>query len=417
MNVTIDPSPDFTPLILSLLDNDFYKITMMRVAFERFPAAQAKYRFVCRTKGVDLRPMQVALREQIDYLADVSFSGGELSWLRQFSYLSRGFVDGLRTFRLVADDVSVGERDGQLEVLVEGPWWRTILWEVPILALISELYHQSEGHISPEIAAEGMRRAEGKLGFLKAQSDQPDRFRVIDMGTRRRFSGAWQRQVIANLSGVLPGVFVGTSNMLLAKNTGLRLYGTMAHEYLSAFQALVHPADSQRVALDTWMDVYRGDLGVALTDTIGMDAFFRDFDKKLALSFSGCRQDSGDPHLWGRRLIDHYKSLGIDAKTKTAVFSDNLDIPKAFALYADFADEINLLFGIGTNLTNDLGTPRLSIVMKLVALNDRPVAKISDEPAKAICDDPLHLEYLKHVYGVTVPPSPGHPLGTPLSFR
>lgn len=400
MNAINVPPADTPPLISSLLDSDFYKITMMRVAFERFTAACVKYRFVCRTKDVDLRPMQAALRAQVDRLAELSFTNEELAWLRQFPYLSDGFVNALKNFRLVADDVHIGERDGQLEVLVEGPWWRTILWEVPILALISELYHRAQGHVSSEAEAEGQRRAEDKIAFLKAQSDERNRFLVIDMGTRRRFSGAWQQRIVRFLSQGAPNVFKGTSNMLLSKETGLRLYGTMAHEYISAFQAMVHPADSQRVALDTWMDVYRGDLGTALTDTIGMDAFFRDFDRKLALSFSGCRQDSGDPHVWGRRLIDHYKALGIDPMSKTAVFSDNLDIPKAYALYQDFADETNTLFGIGTNLTNDLGTPRLSIVMKMVALNDRPVAKISDEPGKAICDDPLHLAYLKHVYGV-----------------
>lgn len=400
MNAIKTPPTNSTPLITSLLDSDFYKITMMRVAFERFTAARAKYRFVCRTKDVDLRPMQATLREQIDRLVDITFQESELTWLRQFPYLSDGFVDALRTFRLVAEDVHIGERNGQLEVLIEGPWWRTILWEVPILALISELYHRAEGHISPETETEGLRRADEKLAFIKAQSDPLDRFLIIDMGTRRRFSGAWQQRIVKHLSQNAPNVFKGTSNMLLAKETGLRLYGTMAHEYISAFQAMVHPADSQQVALDTWMDVYRGDLGTALTDTIGMDAFFKDFDRKLALSFNGCRQDSGDPHVWGRRLINHYTALGIDAKAKSAVFSDNLDIPKAYALYTDFADEINTLFGIGTNLTNDLGTPRLSIVIKMVGLNGRPVAKISDEPSKAICDDPLHLAYLKKVYGV-----------------
>lgn len=400
MNPITSPPTTDKPPVSSLLDNDFYKITMMRVVFERFPAARAKYRFVCRTKDVDLRPLRDALRDRIDRIADARFTGDELSWLRQFPYLSEGFVDALQTFRLVAGDVSVGERDGQLEVLIEGPWWRTILWEVPILAAISELYHAAQGHVSPASVAEGLRRADDKLAFLKARVPDGGRFRIIDMGTRRRFSGDWQRRIVAHLAGGAPDVFVGTSNMHLAKETGLRLYGTMAHEYLSAFQALVHPADSQRAALDMWMDVYRGDLGTALTDTIGMDAFFRDFDRKLAGSFGGCRHDSGDPYVWGRRLIEHYHSLGIDPKTKSAVFSDNLDIPKAHALFVDFADEINPLFGIGTNLTNDLGTPRLSIVMKLVTLNGRPVAKISDEPAKAICDDPLHLAYLKRVYGV-----------------
>ncbi len=390
------------PLIHTLLDNDFYKLTMMKVVWERFPAARARYRFVCRTAGVDLRPLADVLREQVARLADATFTDEERRWLTRFPYLGAGFVDALRTFRLVADDVNIGERDGQLEVLVDGPWWRTILWEVPVLALISELYHRAEGHDSPATRAEGLRRAAAKVAFLEssAQSGHRNAIHVIDMGTRRRFSGAWQREVITFLTEKAPVNFTGTSNMRLANETGLRLYGTMAHEYLSAFQAMVHPADSQRVALDTWMDVYRGDLGTALTDTIGMSAFLRDFDRKLALSFSGCRQDSGDPRVWAARLIAHYHSLGISPLTKTAVFSDNLDIPKAYALCAEFAHAINPLFGIGTNLTNDLGTPRLSIVMKMVSLNGRPVAKISDEPAKAICDDPLHLAYLKKVYGV-----------------
>lgn len=202
----------------------------------------------------------------------------------------------------------------------------------------------------------------------------------------------------------MPQFFKGTSNVLLARDLGLVPIGTMGHEYLQTFQALgVRLRDFQRAALEEWVQEYRGDLGIALTDTVGMDAFLADFDLYFAKLFDGLRHDSGDPVAWGEKALAHYARLRIDAHAKRLVFSDGLDVPKAIALYRHFGDRVNLGFGIGTDLTNDVGLKPLNIVMKLVEANGQPVAKLSDAPGKALATDETFLAYLRQVFGVAPP--------------
>ena len=199
----------------------------------------------------------------------------------------------------------------------------------------------------------------------------------------------------------MPQYFKGTSNVLLARDLGLVPIGTMAHEYLQTFQTLgVRLRDFQSAALEDWVQEYRGDLGIALTDVVGMDAFLADFDLYFAKLFDGLRHDSGDPFVWGEKALAHYAKLRIDAHTKRLVFSDGLDFDKSFALYRHFADRTQLGFGIGTNLTNDMGLKPLHIVMKLTHCNGQPVAKLSDSPGKTLCDDETFLAYLRQVFNV-----------------
>jgi nicotinate phosphoribosyltransferase len=173
----------------------------------------------------------------------------------------------------------------------------------------------------------------------------------------------------------------------------------MAHEYLQSFQAFgVRLRDFQKAALEDWVQEYRGDLGTALTDVVGMDAFLADFDLYFAKLFDGLRHDSGDPVEWGEKALAHYAKLRLDAHTKRLVFSDGLDLPKALELYRHFGDRTMTGFGIGTNLTNDTGTPALNIVMKLTACNGQPVAKLSDAQGKTLCRDETFLAYLRQVF-------------------
>jgi nicotinate phosphoribosyltransferase len=206
---------------------------------------------------------------------------------------------------------------------------------------------------------------------------------------------------VATVARELPQFFRGTSNVLLARDLGLVPMGTMGHEYLQTFQATgVRLRDFQRAALEEWVQEYRGDLGVALTDTVGMDAFLRDFDLYFAKLFDGLRHDSGDPIAWGEKALAHYAALRIDASTKRFVFSDSLDVPKALALYRHFGDRVQMGFGIGTNLTNDVGQEPLNIVMKLTEVNGQPVAKLSDSPGKTLATDETFLAYLRQVFEV-----------------
>jgi nicotinate phosphoribosyltransferase len=190
---------------------------------------------------------------------------------------------------------------------------------------------------------------------------------------------------------------------------GLTPLGTMAHEYLQACQA-VGPRlrDSQVFAFNMWAREYRGDLGIALSDVCGMDAFLRDFDLFFCKLFDGVRHDSGDPFEWGEKLIAHYEKMRIDPRTKTMVFSDSLNIPLAMRLYEYFRGRVRTSFGIGTNLTNDLGYDPLQIVIKMTRCNGQPVAKISDEPTKAMDYDPSYVAYLREVFAAQETPTPQH---------
>ena len=247
-------------------------------------------------------------------------------------------------------------------------------------------------------------RLQAKIGELKtALAGIPDAndspFVLFDFGLRRRYSATWHDEVVQRLASELPAHFRGTSNVYLAKRLGLTPSGTMAHEYLQAYQAFgFRLRDFQKAALEGWVQEYRGDLGVALTDIVGMDAFLRDFDLYFAKLFDGLRHDSGDPVVWGEKAIAHYHALRIDPASKRLVFSDSLNIPRALELYRHFKGRIQTGFGIGTDLSNDTPHPALNIVMKITACNGQPVAKLSDEPGKTLCDDQTFLAYLRQVF-------------------
>jgi nicotinate phosphoribosyltransferase len=218
--------------------------------------------------------------------------------------------------------------------------------------------------------------------------------------------------MLATLKAELGPQLAGTSNVWLAKRLGLVPIGSMAHEYLQAFQSLgPRLRDSQTAALEAWAREYRGDLGIALSDVYGLDAFLRDFDMYFCKLFDGARHDSGDPFTWGDRVLAHYEKNRVDPRTKTLVFSDSLDIPRVMELYRHFAGRCALSFGVGTNLTNDVGPSPLNIVIKMTRCNGQPVAKLSDSPGKAMgFEDPDYVAYLRKVFdlpqnaGSTAPP-------------
>ncbi len=197
--------------------------------------------------------------------------------------------------------------------------------------------------------------------------------------------------------------FIGTSNVYFAKKYNLKPIGTMAHEWIMAGQGQedVSLRNSQKAMLQAWCNEYRGDLGIALSDTLGVDAFLEDFDLYFAKLYDGIRHDSGDPDVWARKVICHYSKLGVEPKTKTLVFSDGLTFETAAKIYNKFKFAAKVSFGIGTNLTNDFEdiTP-LQIVMKIVKCNGLPVAKISDSPDKGMCNDKEYLTYLKKVFNI-----------------
>lgn len=341
-------------------------------------------------------------RARLDHLCALSFGADELRYLAGLRFIKSDFVDFLRIFRFQRDFITVARQGDDLEIVARGPQVHVMAFEIFVLAIVNELYFRRFD--ADAARAEGRRRLAGKIDKLRAFEQEPPcrhPFEMFDFGLRRRFSLPWQREVVDRFRRELPQFFKGTSNVRLAMELGLVPIGTMAHEYLQSFQALgVRLRDSQKAALESWVQEYRGDLGIALTDVIGMDAFLADFDLYFAKLFDGLRHDSGDPVVWGEKALAHYEKLRIDPHTKRLVFSDGLDIATALMLYRLFADRTQLGFGIGTHLTNDMGLRTLHIVMKLTQVNGQPVAKLSDSPGKTMCDDETFLAYLRQVFGV-----------------
>jgi nicotinate phosphoribosyltransferase len=386
-------------IIRSLLDTDLYKFTMMQAVLHQFPAAQVEYRFKCRNSDVaSLAPYVREINDEVDALCKLRFTAEELQYLRGLRYVKSDFVDFLALFHFNRTHIDIRADGNDIAIAIKGPWLHTILFEIPVLSIVNEVYFRNLAK-APNLA-EGRARLANKIALVKSQSSELA-FSFADYGTRRRFSHEWQREVLFAVKEALPHNFVGTSNAYFAKELGLLAVGTMAHEWLQAAQALgPRLRDSQRWAFQKWADEYRGDLGIALSDVAGLKAFMRDFDMYFCKLFDGARHDSGDPVAWGDAIINHYLANRVDPKTKTLVFSDGLSFPRAIELAKYFQGRAKTAFGIGTNLTNDLGYTPLQIVLKMVRCDGQPVAKLSDTPAKTMCDDASYLTYLKQVFEI-----------------
>jgi nicotinate phosphoribosyltransferase len=391
-------------IITSLLDTDLYKFTMMQVVLHLFPGAQVEYRFKCRNAGIDWTPYVDELREQIEALCTLRSADEELAYLRGLRFIKSDFVDFLGLFQLNTKYIQVEPAQagpGEISIVIKGPWLHTILFEIPVLAIVNEVYFRRTQR-APDLEA-GRRRLMEKIALVRDDPTLSD-LRIADYGTRRRFSKRWQDEVLLTLEKELGVHLAGTSNVMFAAKHGLIPLGTMAHEYLQACQALgPRLRDSQTFGFEMWAKEYRGDLGIALSDVYGMDAFLRDFDMYFCKLFDGARHDSGEPMQWGERLIAHYEKNRVDPRTKTLVFSDSLTFPKVIELYQRFRDRARIAFGVGTNLTNDLGYTPMQIVIKMVRCNGQPVAKLSDSPEKNLCDDVAYLAYLRQVFEIKPP--------------
>jgi nicotinate phosphoribosyltransferase len=393
----------FDPVVQSLLDTDLYKFTMWQPMLHRHPQTQAAYRFVCRNQPeYPLADLADEVNAQLDHLCKLRFQREELAFLAGLRFIKPDFVDFLRIFHFQRDFIQASVQGDGLKIEASGPQVHVMGFEIFVLSTVNELYFRRFDRVAAW--QEGRRRLADKVTQLREFAKQPPLahpFEFFDFGVRRRYGRDWQREVVATFARELPDFFKGTSNVLLARDLDLVPIGTMGHEYLQTFQATgVRLRDFQRAALEEWVQEYRGDLGIALTDTVGMDAFLADFDLYFAKLFEGLRHDSGDPVAWGEKALAHYAGLRIDTNSKRLVFSDSLDLPKAISLYGHFGNRVQMGFGIGTHLTNDVGLKPLNIVMKLVEANGQPVAKLSDAKGKTLATDETFLAYLRQVFGV-----------------
>ena len=386
-----------SPILHSLLDTDAYKLHMQQAVFHHYQGVHVAAEFRCR--GDDLLGIYApSIREQVDAMQHLALRDDEYNWLAKLPFFKADYLAWLKTFRYDPSQVEITNDNGKLNIRLSGPWLEVIMWEVPLLAVISELVHQFR---SPEISVDNaLDHLETKLvDFNALTADLPlDQFYLMDFGTRRRFSRDVQQAIVERLKQ--ESWFTGTSNYDLARRLELTPMGTQAHEWFQAHQQISPVlANSQRAALQAWVDEYPDQLGIALTDCITMDAFLRDFGPEFATRYQGLRHDSGDPVQWGEKAIAHYEKLHIDPLSKILVFSDNLDLNKAIDLYRHFASRVKLGFGIGTRLTCDIpGVQPLNIVIKLVECNGKPVAKLSDSPGKTICHDKAFVRALRKAF-------------------
>lgn len=397
-------------IIQSALDFDVYKVNMMSAVAALYPDAMVSYKFIVRSEE-DLSELLPEVKAEVLKLQDVRFTEDEIAYMKRVApYLKPEFVEALRHFRFnPQSDVSFHNKtmlDGssQLRITINGLWKETILYETIIMSIVSEVRSRQRWS---DIPFEQFQTVlEDKVRYLKAELERRNitNFKFADMSTRRRFSFQAQRTMLEYLSKELPQCLTGTSNYHLARELDLTPIGTVAHEWFMGHQALVNVRDSQKIALQRWQKMFNGALGIALTDTIGIDAFLKDFDEELSDAYVGVRHDSGCPFTWGEKMIAHYESLGIDPMTKTLVFTDGLNFEQALDICEHFQGRVQVSFGIGTSLANDMGNyvndqgeayQPLSIVIKMVTCNGSPVAKISDEPEKAMCEDIFFLMNLK----------------------
>ncbi|HCH4147749.1 nicotinate phosphoribosyltransferase [Vibrio parahaemolyticus] len=397
-------------IIQSALDFDVYKVNMMSAVAALYPDAMVSYKFIVRSEE-DLSELLPEVKAEVLKLQDVRFTEDEIAYMKRVApYLKPEFVEALRHFRFnPQSDVSfhnktMSDGSSQLRITINGLWKETILYETIIMSIVSEVRSRQRWS---DIPFEQFQTVlEDKVRYLKAELERRNitNFKFADMSTRRRFSFQAQRTMLEYLSKELPQCLTGTSNYHLARELDLTPIGTVAHEWFMGHQALVNVRDSQKIALQRWQKMFNGALGIALTDTIGIDAFLKDFDEELSHAYVGVRHDSGCPFTWGEKMIAHYESLGIDPMTKTLVFTDGLNFEQALDICEHFQGRVQVSFGIGTSLANDMSNyvndqgeayQPLSIVIKMVTCNGSPVAKISDEPEKAMCEDIFFLMNLK----------------------
>ncbi len=382
------------PIITSLLDTDLYKFNMDQVIFHKHTDLSGEYYFRCRNEGIVFtQEMLDEINAQIDYLCSLTFTRDELDYLRSIRFIKNDYVEFLRLWRPIRDYVETRlTDDGQLKIVVKGPLFSAMQFEIYLLEIVNETYFRMK-YDYETLREAAKERLDEKI---KAFQSGKYTFSFAEFGCRRRLSREWESEVVRRLTTETNNC-VGTSNVMLAKRYGIKPIGTYAHEFVQMYQGIdsIPLAYTNHYALEDWYDEYRGDNGTALTDTVTTDLFLLDFNRAMVNNFNGVRHDSGDPYEWGEKIIAHYRKYGVDPKNKLLLFSDSLDFDRAQALYEYFRDRIRVSFGIGTFCSNDTNEEALNIVIKLQTVNGRSVAKLSDSPGKAMCRDQDYLEYLK----------------------
>jgi len=382
------------PIIKSLLDTDLYKFNMDQVIFHKHTELIGEYYFRCRSKNVVFtEEMLQEINDQLDHLCSLTFLPDELDYLRSIRFIKPDYVEFLRLWHPIRDYVTIARsEEGELSVIVKGPMFSAMQFEIYLLEIISEVYFRMNYDYEELRRSAEIRLDEKIKGFQSGKYT----FKFAEFGCRRRLSREWEGEVLERLTKQTNNC-VGTSNVYFAKKLGLKPIGTYAHEFVQMYQGIdsIPLAYTNHYAMEDWYNEYKGDNGTALSDTITTDIFLLDFNHSMVNNYSGVRHDSGDPYEWGEKIIAHYEKYGVDPKTKQLLFSDSLNFDKAEQLYQHFKDKTKVSFGIGTFVSNDTEEDALNIVIKLQYVNGRPVAKLSDDAEKTMSQDDDYLKYLK----------------------
>ena len=388
------------------LDNDCYKFHMGAFFWHFYKGSPVEYAYKCRDPQINLQFIYNDLMEQIEAMSHVRLQKDEQKWLFENTRVTQDYlVNFLKNFAFDPKQVSINKilENPGLSIRIKGPLEQASLWEMPLMSTISELYFRKfYANKFDKIIEIAKKDLKSKIDKLYDINFQLHKFTFSEFGTRRRLCFDFQDFAIAELMASLPGYcLIGTSNLFLARKHHIKAVGTQAHEAFMFYQSIVHPEESQKKFLRDWIDFYRGWNGIALTDTLGPKKWNKDFTSDLMINYIGQRHDSGDPYKWAEERIEAYNREDIDPKEKTLLFSDNLTFEKAINLSKTFGDRINVTHGIGTFITNSIPSlpehRALNQVIKIVKANGRPVAKLSDDPMKAQCEDETFLEYIKHI--------------------
>ena len=395
-------------IITSLLETDLYKFSMGQAIYHQFPSYKTLWTFKCRNEGVKFTlEMVEEIKEQINAFCNLGFLEDELEYLAKIEWLHEDYIDYLRLWKPRFQDFKIStDSNSGLSLEASGTWLNTSMYEIPVLAIINEVYYRMN-YDYDELFGQYKRKLNEKVDWLISGKYNLGLF--SEFGLRRRLSAEAQSLAIESLCGnnkkFTDSKCIGTSNVYLAKKFNVVPVGTMAHEYVMCVgqgNSMYNPAYSNKFAMDSWAKEYGVLNGTYLTDTIGEETAHLDMEYTYSVSFAGVRHDSGDPYEWGENWIKHfnyyynkYHDERVNPKNKTLLFSDSLDFERASALYEHFKDRIKVAFGIGTYIANDTDVPALNIVMKVSECNDRPVAKLSNSSGKTMCSDKAYVEYLQ----------------------
>jgi nicotinate phosphoribosyltransferase len=379
--------------VISIIDTDKYKCVMGQFAYYKYPNVNVNYKFVLRTKGVSLLPYLDEIKFEFKKLEELALTSNEKKYMKSIGFKSE-YLDFLENYRLKFDRVELISDGVDLHIGVKGLWHEAIYYETPILATIMEVYCRNNCN-SRDILVDKQHLLEEKISFLNEINDE--NFKIMEFGTRRRYSQEWQELVLREL--ITTKSVKSTSNLYLAMKYKIKSQGTQAHELYQQFQGLTRDLNTfQTTTLNEWIDFYGNEYDVALTDILGLNLFLDSLTPKLLSNYKGFRHDSGDPYVWANNMIAYFRKNNVDPKTKILLFSDGLSVESAYDLYLKYKDITNVIFGIGTSLTNDIGVNTISIVMKLDYVNGFATIKTSDSIGKTICSDPKTIEYCHKIY-------------------